>query len=120
MVHNQPHDPATIWQTALGELQLQLPRETFNTWLRGARFLSHEGGRYTIGVENVYAREWLDQRLRKAITRTLGQVARQPVEVEFVLFKPPHPAAEPAGAGPLLPRQEEPRPTPFYEPLPYA
>ncbi len=105
--------PAEIWQTAYGELQLQIPREAFDTWLRTARLIAHEDGTFIIGVHNIYAREWLEHRLKKVIVRTLSQVAQRVVEVRFVV------AAEPAGdeqpvysAGPLLadlePRAQEP------------
>lgn len=77
--------PAEIWQTAHGELQLQLPRETYDTWLRNARLIAHEDGTYIIGVHNIYAREWLEHRLKKVIVRTLGRIAQRTVEVRFVV-----------------------------------
>ena len=78
--------PATIWQTAYGELQLQMPRETFDTWLRQARLVDYQAGIYTIGVQNSYAQEWLEHRLRKVVERTLSQVAESAVEVRFVVY----------------------------------
>ncbi len=100
---SESRSPADLWQTALGELQLQLPRETFNTWLRSARLLAHEDGTFIIGVQNIYAREWLEHRLKRAITRTLEQVARRNVEVRFVLW-PGRAQQDPdlGSAGPLL------------------
>ena len=77
---------STIWKTAYGELQLQLPRETFDTWLRNARLIAHEDGTYIIGVSNIYAREWLEHRLKQIITRTLSRIAQRSVEVRFVLW----------------------------------
>jgi chromosomal replication initiator protein len=108
---DQPRSPAEIWQTAYGELELQLPPETFNTWLRGARLVAHEGGTFIIGVPNIYAREWLEQRLKKAVIRTLERLARRGVEVRFVLV-PEHASDAPAQdvhtAGPLLAPLEKP------------
>lgn len=72
-----------VWQTALYELQLQLPRETFDTWLRNARLLAVNGDCWLIGVHNVYAREWLDQRLKKVIERTLSRLVGEKVDVQF-------------------------------------
>jgi len=108
--------PAAMWQTALGHLQLQLPRETFNTWLRGAHLLAYEDGTFIIGVENVYAREWLEHRLKRAVLRTLEQVAGRTCEVRFVIWRERR-DEDPAGvyeAGPLLaeiapPHEEAPR-----------
>ncbi len=94
--------PAEIWQTAYGELQLQLPREAFDTWLRSARLIAHEDGTYIIGVRNIYAREWLEHRLKKVIVRTLGQVAGRSVEVSFVVWAGDPEESDLRGAGPLL------------------
>lgn len=71
------------WKKALSELQLQLPKETFDTWLRSASLLSSDGQTYVVGVHNIHAREWLEQRLSKVITRTLTRIAGEAVGVEF-------------------------------------
>ncbi|MBN1427944.1 MAG: chromosomal replication initiator protein DnaA [Anaerolineae bacterium] len=110
---DQPRSAATIWQTAYGELQLQMPRETFDTWLRQARLIAHEDGTYIIGVHNVYAREWLEHRLKKVIVRTLGQIAERTVEVSFVVWSGEHAEEDLRSAGPLLASLE-----PTAEPAP--
>lgn len=79
-----PGDP--IWQTAYGELQLQLPRETFNTWLRNARLVDQEGDTYIVGVDNLHAREWLDTRLRDVVVKALRRIADKEIAVEFVVI----------------------------------
>ncbi len=99
---NHLRNPEIIWQTAYGELQLQLPREAFDTWLRHARLIAHEDGTYIIGVQNIYAREWLEHRLKKVIVRTLSHVAGRSVEVRFVLWAEHDDPPDLAGAGPLL------------------
>ncbi|MBN1309988.1 MAG: chromosomal replication initiator protein DnaA [Anaerolineae bacterium] len=112
----QPRSAATIWQTAYGELQLQMPRETFDAWLRHARLIAHEDGTYIIGVHNVYAREWLEHRLKKIIVRTLGQIARRTVEVRFVVWSNEKADDDLRSAGPLLADLEPPaEPTPHFE-----
>lgn len=117
-VNNFSHNPHTIWETAYGQLQIQMPREAFDTWLRGARLLAHEDGTFILGVPNIYAREWLEHRLKKVIVRTLSQLTGRSVEVRFVLWAEPHPAEETYDAGPLLaelkPREE---PQPRFEQL---
>ena len=118
-MNDRSHGPAQIWQTALGELQLQLPRETFDTWLRNARLIAHEDGTFIIGVHNIYAREWLEQRLKKVIVRTLGRLAQREVEVRFVLAADHRQKEEPklSEAGPLLAALEKPATQPRFERL---
>ena len=71
------------WSAALAELELQLPRATYDTWLRDTRLISHDAGHYTIGASSATAVECLGGNLLPAIKRTLSRIARQPVTVEF-------------------------------------
>ncbi len=82
--------PDQVWQAALGELQLQLTKSTYGTWLRDARLVSHdaEAGLFTIGVEDVYSKDWLENRLRSTIQRTLTGISGSPAEVQFVVVEP--------------------------------
>lgn len=99
MKSNDP-SPAEVWKAAYGELQLQIPRETFDTWLRDACLVAHEDGAYIVGVRNVYAREWLEHRLKPVITRTIAAIARRTVEVRFVIWQEPETLGD--DPGPLL------------------
>lgn len=62
-----------VWQRALAELELQMTRATFDTWLRDSRALAlASDGVLTIGVRNRYAVEWLSDRLFGPIARALA------------------------------------------------
>jgi hypothetical protein len=74
-----------IWQAALGELQLELTRATFETWLRNSRLVTCEDGVFVIGVANTYARDWLESRLRSVVERVLARLTGQPAQVRFVV-----------------------------------
>lgn len=77
--------PKTAWKATLGELELQMTKATFNTWLKDARLLACDNGEYVIGVRNDYAKDWLENRLEGAITRTLSAIVDQDVGVRFVV-----------------------------------
>jgi chromosomal replication initiator protein len=74
-----------IWQAALGELQLQMTKPTFDTWLKNTRAISYEDGALIIGVHNAYAKDWLENRLLPIIKRTLARIVGRTVEARFVL-----------------------------------
>jgi len=95
-----------VWQAALGELQLELTRATFDTWLRGTRVVSYEDGTFIIGVTNAYARDWLENRLRSVILRTISRLAGRTVAVRFVVWEEPHPPTQ--QPEPLLCSPDEP------------
>jgi len=78
--------PAQIWQTALGELQLQLTGATYNTWLGRTSLIAYEDGTFIIGVHNGYAKDWLENRLLSMVKRTLTGIIGRSVEVRFVVW----------------------------------
>jgi chromosomal replication initiator protein len=106
--------PDLVWSACLGELQLQMTQATFDTWLRGARFLKFEDGSFVVGVKNGYAKDWLENRLMPTILRTIVRLAGQAVEVRFVVWDE---HAQRREAAPLLDRPEPetaPQPTPQH------
>jgi chromosomal replication initiator protein len=74
-----------IWPAALGELQLQMPQATFDTWLRDSRLLKHEDGLFVVGVKNGYAKDWLENRLLGTVKRTLVRLIGRTVEIQFIV-----------------------------------
>lgn len=66
------------WAAALAQLQLQMTRATFDTWIKDSRFVSAEDGNFTVSVKNAFAQDWLQNRLRDTIKRALVHVTGQP------------------------------------------
>ena len=85
--------PEQIWQTALGQLQMEIPKSTFDTWVRGTSLLTQEDGSYVVGVNNAYAKDWLENRLSGAVRRTLTGIVGRTVEVRFVVWPANGPGA---------------------------
>lgn len=75
------------WQAARGQLQMDMPKAAFDTWVRNAEFLSYEDGSFIIGVPNAYARDWLQSRLASTVTRLLTGMMNRTVEVRFVIWQ---------------------------------
>jgi chromosomal replication initiator protein len=80
-------DADRLWQAALGQLQVEMPRATFDTWVRDAELLAYEDGTFVVGVENAYARDWLQDRLLSSVKRVLTGMAGRTVEVRFVVWQ---------------------------------
>ena len=78
--------PETAWKATLGELELQMTKATFNTWLKDARLLTCEEDEFVIGVRNDYAKDWLDNRLRDTILRTLSTIVGRKTKIRFVVW----------------------------------
>jgi hypothetical protein len=73
------------WQTILEQLQMEMPRASYDTWVRDTRPISYEDGLLTIGVRNAYARDWLESRLASTVSRLLIGIMNRTVDVEFVV-----------------------------------
>ncbi len=77
------------WQAAVGQLQMEMPKAAFETWVRSTEFLSYEDGSFTVGVQNAYARDWLQSRLASTVTRILTGIMNRTVEVHFAIWQKP-------------------------------
>jgi chromosomal replication initiator protein len=77
--------PAAVWKAAHGELKLQMTRASFDTWLRDAHLVAEEGNAFVVGVPNVYARDWLEHRLKGVVLRTLKQVSGRDIDLRFIV-----------------------------------
>jgi len=75
------------WQATLGQLQMEMPKAAFDTWVRDAEYISYEDGSFIIGVENAYARDWLQNRLSSTVVRSLAGMMNRTVEVNFVVWQ---------------------------------
>lgn len=73
------------WQSVLGQLQMEMPRASFGTWVRDTKAVSFDGATLKIGVRNAYAREWLESRLASTVSRLLVGIMNQTVAVMFVV-----------------------------------
>ncbi len=94
-------DAQRLWQAALGELELQMTRTMFDTWLRDTHCIALEDEHcLVIGVKNGYAVEWLENRLYTVIQRVLRHIGGQALEARFVVWEGKAPINEPVA--PLL------------------
>ncbi len=74
-----------IWHATLGELQLQMTRATFDTWVRPTHAITYQDGSMVVGVHSPYAKEWLENRLNTTIQRTVTGIVGASVEVRYVV-----------------------------------
>ncbi len=75
------------WQAAVGQLQMEMPKASYDTWVRTAEYVAYEDGEFVIGVPNAYARDWLEGRLTNTVTRLLTGMMSRSVAVRFVVWQ---------------------------------
>jgi chromosomal replication initiator protein len=74
-----------VWQTALGQLQLQMTRATFDTWVKDTRIVSQNDENLVVSTKNAFAKDWLENRLFNTISRTVANILGHSVNIQFVV-----------------------------------
>ena len=72
-----------IWSAALGQLQLEIPRPNYETWLKPTSTVSLVDDTLTISTPSPFAAEMLEKRLSGTIHRTVSRVAGRKLKIQF-------------------------------------
>ncbi len=76
------------WQATLGQLQMEMSKAAFDTWVSSAEFLGYDENqrKFEIGVKNAYARDWLEDRLSATMARLLTGMMGCPVTLNVKVW----------------------------------
>jgi len=74
------------WNAAKGQLQAEIDKVAFDTWVRDVEYLDFEGGTIKLGVANDYAKQLLEDRLTSIAERILTGIVGKRVTVRFVMM----------------------------------
>lgn len=77
--------PEEAWKSALGEIEINVGRGSYITWIKSARLVTYEDGQFVIGVPNGYIKEWMEHRMLNQFKRVLAERMGRSVDVTFVL-----------------------------------
>lgn len=72
-----------VWEAALGELQLEVSKPNYRTWLSNTRGLNYKDNQFIIGVPNAFIAEYLDKNQRSLIEKTLMSLIGQQIAAHF-------------------------------------
>ena len=75
--------PGAVWEAALGELQIQVNRPNFDTWLKKTTALSYENGEFVVAVPSAFVAEYLERNQRSLVEKVLAGILGQEVSVRF-------------------------------------
>ena len=75
------------WQTVKSQLQQEMSKAAFDTWVSNAELVSVQEDAFTIGVRNSYGRDWLEHRLGSRVAQMLSEQTGAPQTVRFVVFQ---------------------------------
>jgi len=79
----EPRSAQEIWETALGELQIQVTKPNYRTWLEKTVGLGYQNKQFIVGVPNAFVAEYLDKNQRSLIEKTLIGLTHPDIKVVF-------------------------------------
>jgi chromosomal replication initiator protein len=85
-----------LWQSALSALEHKFSKPIFEMWIKPLRLVSLTGNELLLAVQNNFARDWVENRLKGQLVEVLAETFGAAVDVQFTIT--PEPGAEPAAA----------------------
>ena len=67
----------------LADLQLQLPRPTFETWLKPTAGVAFQGDRFIVAAPTPFAVEWLERRIFHTLQSALERAAGRGLQLQL-------------------------------------
>jgi chromosomal replication initiator protein len=74
-----------MWQSALGEMQTQLSRANFTTWLKTSRLVDKKDGALYVAVESNFAKQWVEDKYHKNLLGIIRAMDGSIKKIEFVI-----------------------------------
>lgn len=80
--------PNDLWQAVLGEIEIQISRPNFLTWLKQSQLMGVEerDGVALVGLPNNFAKEWVRNRYHKLILGSLRNFNPSIKNVDYAVF----------------------------------
>lgn len=78
-----------LWENALAEVELSLPKAAFTTWFRDTHIARVDEGVVYIGVPSQFVRDWFSTKYHKLILGSLRRLEESVRSVEYVISKHP-------------------------------
>lgn len=79
-----PKEAHKTWEAVLRELQLQVSKPNYRTWLKLTEGLGYKGGCFIVGAPSNFVAEYLDKNQRSLIEKTIIGITKRKIEVYFV------------------------------------
>lgn len=76
-------DLQELWKAALGEIELQVSKANYKTWLSNTSIVNRNNGIITVAVPNSFTKEWLENKYHKFILRSLKNIESDIKEVAY-------------------------------------
>jgi len=91
-----------LWQSALTALERKFSKPIYEMWIKPLRLVSLNGNELLLAVQNNFARDWVENRLKAQIIEALSETFGTAFEMQFVVVEQPG-ESPPAEGGVAVP-----------------
>ncbi|MGZ3540054.1 MAG: chromosomal replication initiator protein DnaA [Vulcanimicrobiaceae bacterium] len=75
-----------LWQSALTALEIKFSKPIFEMWIKPLRLVSLSGNELLLAVQNNFARDWVENRLKGQIAEVLSETFGAELELQFTVI----------------------------------
>lgn len=80
-------DIKKLWDSCLGDIELELSKPNFSTWFKNTTIVKEEGGVIYVGVPNEFVKDWMFNKFHKLIFKTVRSYFEDIRSIEYVISK---------------------------------
>ncbi len=74
-----------LWRSVLSEIELQVSRPNFLTWLKNSRLIESQDGLALVALPNHFTKEWVEAKYNKLILGVIRNFSDSVKKVEFIV-----------------------------------
>jgi chromosomal replication initiator protein len=74
-----------LWTLALNQMEIQLTRPSFATWLKNSKLVDKKDGTFVVALPNHFAKEWVENKYNKNILGVVRNFDSSARKIEFVV-----------------------------------
>jgi chromosomal replication initiator protein len=78
-------DLESLWEAALGEIELQISRPNFVTWFKNSQLIDKKDQSAYIALPNTFAKEWIENKYAKIVFAALRNLDGSITKIEFIV-----------------------------------
>ena len=74
-----------IWDSVLGNLELRIPRPSFNTWLKETKGVSFDSDLFFVSVPDAFTASYLEERMLGILENEISDILKKEVKLNFIV-----------------------------------
>jgi chromosomal replication initiator protein len=78
-------EPDQLWQSTLGEMEVQLSKANFTMWLKNSQLIDKKDGTFVVALPNNFAKQWVEEKYQKNLLGIMRGLDGSLKKIEFIV-----------------------------------